>query len=156
NFNDDWKIEDVQSNKKFTVSIPASIMNTLLENNEIKDPFYRDNEDQALEIAKKDYLFYKNFQVDQELLEHEHIDIKFHGIDTIAEISLNGNIIATTENMHRIYEFNMKPFLVEGENRLEVMLFSPLKYIEERQENDELIGVEHAVEGYQHLRKAHS
>src|SRR5699024_12696441 len=88
NFNDDWKIEDVQSNKKFTVSIPASIMNTLLENNEIKDPFYRDNENQALEIAIKDYLFYKNFQVDKELLEHEHIDIKFHGMDTITEFYL--------------------------------------------------------------------
>src|SRR5699024_1458493 len=104
----------------------------------------------------KDYLFYKNFLVDQKLLEHEHIHIKFHGIDTLAEISLNGNTIATTENMHRIYEFNMKPFLVEGENRLEVMVFSPLNYIEKRQKNDPLIGVDHAVYGYQHLRKAHS
>ncbi|SFL53485.1 beta-mannosidase [Gracilibacillus orientalis] len=156
NFNDSWTMKDLQTKKEFDVKLPASVMNALLDAKEIDDPFYRDNEDQALEVAKKDYLFYKTFEVDQTLLTHEEITITFHGIDTISEISLNGHRLATTENMHRIYEWNVKPFLVEGENVIQVMLFSPLKYIEEKQANDRLAGVHHAVDGYQHVRKAHS
>ncbi|MGN8647504.1 beta-mannosidase [Gracilibacillus sp. HCP3S3_G5_1] len=156
NFNDNWMIKDLQTEKEFEIRLPASVMSALLDANEIEDPFYRDNEDLALEVASKDYLFSKRFEVDQKILAHEKVTITFHGIDTIAEISINGHKLATTENMHRIYEWNIQPFLVKGENVLNVMLFSPLKYIEEKQKNDRLAGVDHAVDGYQHIRKAHS
>ncbi|WP_163578852.1 beta-mannosidase [Gracilibacillus saliphilus] len=156
NFNDNWTMKDLQSEKEYHVRLPASVMNTLLDANEIADPFYRDNEEQALEVANKDYLFYKRFEVDQTLLAHEKVTITFHGIDTIAEITINGQKLATTENMHRIYEWNVKELLVEGENEIHVTLFSPLKYIEEKQRKNRLVGVDHAVDGYQHLRKAHS
>lgn len=156
NFNDNWTMKDLQTEREYHVRLPASVMNTLLDANEIADPFYRDNEEQALEVANKDYLFYKRFEVDQTLLAHEKVKITFHGIDTIAEITINGQKLATTENMHRIYEWNVKELLVEGENEIHVTLFSPLKYIEEKQRKNRLVGVDHAVDGYQHLRKAHS
>ncbi|MFD2657352.1 beta-mannosidase [Gracilibacillus thailandensis] len=156
NFNDNWTMKDLQTEKEYHVRLPASVMNTLLDAHEIADPFYRDNEEQALEVANKDYLFYKRFEVDQTLFAHEKVTITFHGIDTIAEITINGQKLATTENMHRIYEWNVKELLVEGENEIRVTLFSPLKYIEEKQRKNRLAGVDHAVDGYQHLRKAHS
>ncbi|MDX8047141.1 glycoside hydrolase family 2 protein [Gracilibacillus sp. S3-1-1] len=156
NFNNEWFVRGVNNSTKYSVTLPESVMNILLENNEISDPYYRDNEDQALEIAKNDYKFWKKFNVDQSLIEHENISICFHGIDTVAEVSINDQFVAKTENMHRVYEWDIKPYLELGENELQVTLYSPLNYIKEKQADDPLIGVHHAVEGFQHLRKSHS
>ncbi|UOQ85042.1 beta-mannosidase [Gracilibacillus salinarum] len=156
NFNQNWQMKTLDNEDTYAVTLPASVMATLFDANVIEDPFYRDNEDLAKEIASKDYLFRKEFNIDREQLAFQHISFMFHGIDTIAAIMLNGQTLLETDNMHRTYEVDIKPYLQEGENVLEVYLYSPISYITEMQQKDPLAGVDHAMEGYQHLRKAHS
>ncbi len=154
--NHTWKLKEQNDNTWYETSLPASVMNTLLNEGEIEDPFYRDNERLALDVASNDFIFKKEFEVDSKLLEHDQLSLKFHGIDTIAKVFLNGQLILESNNMHRIYEVPVKSFLEAGMCTIEVHLFSPLQYIQRKQANDRLIGVDHAVDGYQHLRKAHS
>lgn len=41
-------------------------------------------------------------------------------MDTVATISINGEVIGTTENMFRRYIFDIKPILQLGSNNIEV------------------------------------
>ncbi len=154
--NNDWTLIDPSTKKQYPTNVPSSVLHTLLLANEIEDPFYRLNEPIGVELAKKEYLYKKQFDLTQAQLDAEYVYIKFHGLDTITTIILNGNVIANTNNMHRIYEFDVKQFLQKDNNQLEVTIHSPINDIQEKQTNDLLIGVEHAVEGYPHIRKSHS
>ncbi|SER49235.1 beta-mannosidase [Gracilibacillus ureilyticus] len=156
NFNQGWKMKELSGNAWYPVTLPASVMNTLLDAEVIDDPFYRDNEEKALEVAQKDYIFQKEFEIKKGELEYDHFEFIFHGVDTIADIFLNGHKISNTDNMHRIFEISVKDYLKEGTNILKVILYSPIRYIESMHEKDPLAGVDHAIQGYQHLRKSHS
>ncbi|WP_226670386.1 beta-mannosidase [Metabacillus litoralis] len=151
-----WKMKRTDDTEWLNVSVPGSVMTDLLKNGKIEDPFYRDNEDKAYEIASKDYEFIKDFQVDDVLIDNDHIVVRFEGIDTLSEIKINGYTIANTNNMHRTYEFDLKPFLTLGENTIQLTLFSPIEYVTNKQKELPLWGVPHAIEGYPHLRKGHS
>ncbi|SHM58238.1 beta-mannosidase [Gracilibacillus kekensis] len=155
-FNHDWYLRNNSEEEQYKVNLPASVIHTLLEEELIPDPFYRDNEDQALMLSANDYVFLKEFEMDGALLSHENIQLKFHGIDTIAKIEINDQTIGSTDNMHRIYEFDVKSILCEGTNKLKVTLYSPVDYVQEKNRENQLPGVHHAVEGFQHLRKSHS
>ncbi|MBM7603971.1 beta-mannosidase [Metabacillus crassostreae] len=137
-------------------SVPGSVMNDLLRQGEIGDPFYRDNERFAYEIASKDYIYTREFIIQEELLNYQKLILRFDGLDTLTEIKLNGKSIAKTKNMHRVYEYNVKPYLNSGTNKLEVTLFSPIEYISKKQNEEKLWGVVDAIEGYPHIRKGHS
>src|SRR5690625_1616828 len=156
NLNGMWKMREADQQEWLDVTVPGSVMNDLLTNGKIEDPFYRDNEDQAIGIAEKDYEYVKEFVLTEEFLLQDKIILRAEGLDTLATIYLNDTEIASTNNMHRTYEFDVKDMLKNGENKIKVMLFSPINYIKEKQEAQPLIGVDHAVAGYQYLRKGHS
>ena len=108
-----------------------------------------------LDIAAKDYIYSRIFLIEEELLNQDKIVLHCEGIDTLADILINDKLAEKTDNMHRIYEVDVKPFLKVGENEIAVHFASPLKYIQEKQTERPLVGVGDAVEGYPHLRKAH-
>jgi len=139
-----------------TTSVPGSVMTTLLEHDKIDDPFYRDNEDQSREILKHDYEYMRDFEVPSELMRQDHIVLRCEGLDTLSHIFINNDKVASTDNMHRTYEFDIKPFIKEGHNTIHITFNSPIAYIEEKHAEQPLDGVEHAMEGYQYMRKAHS
>ncbi|GAA0290543.1 beta-mannosidase [Gracilibacillus halotolerans] len=156
NLNENWELQSSIEAECLPITLPASVMNTYLAEGKIDDPYYRDNEDEALVIAENDYIFRKTFNVEGDILSDEYIWLVFHGIDTVADISLNGKVLLSTENMHRKYKVDVKDVLKKTANQLEIKLYSPLKYIQGKQEENPLPGVSHAVDGYQHLRKSHS
>ncbi|WP_368658780.1 glycoside hydrolase family 2 protein [Metabacillus halosaccharovorans] len=156
NLNGTWQMKSVGSSENLKVLVPGTVMNDLLCHGRIDDPFYRDNERFAYDIASKDYVYIRDFIVEEELIQSENIILRFEGLDTLAEIKINENSVAKTHNMHRIYEFDVKSFLVPGLNKLQVTLFSPIQYISKKQTEEKLWGVGDAIEGYPHLRKGHS
>jgi len=150
-----WKLHRIQTDEIFPCRIPGTVLQTLLEAGMIEDPFYRDNEERLQPIFYEDFCFEKEFNIEKSFFEEDAIFLCFDGLDTIAEIKLNGKLLARTNNMHRKHEFRCKDFLQEGLNKIEVRFFSPVRYIEERQKSVPLWGVPEAVSGYPHIRKAH-
>src|SRR5690606_22667244 len=60
-------------------------------------------------------------------------DLVCAGLDTVAEVTLNGVRVGATANQHRSYRFPVRHLLREGENTLTVTFSSALEYAEERQ-----------------------
>ncbi len=137
--------------------VPGSVYEALLDKKLIPDPFYRDNELQVLPLMDNEFVYTTCFQVTGEMLGYDGLLLKFEGIDTLADIYLNGEYLGCAYNMHRVWEFDLLSAqgLKEGENQLKVALHSPTKYIKEENEKVYTGGALEAMEGFPHLRKAH-
>ena len=144
-----WQMQGAGFNCEGTV--PGSVYSFLLENKLMDDPFYRDNERDALKLMENDFDFLKKF-----VFSKADFPVLLHcdGLDTLCDIYINGKFVAHTDNMHRTYEFDVTDLLVNGENEIKITCLSPNKFVREMYEKDPVYGCNDALKGHPHLRKA--
>ena len=136
-------------------TVPGSVYHDLLTAGLIPDPFYRDNENEALKIMDFDFAYSRIFDVPAELIDSDRVLLRCHGLDTLAEVEINGCSAGRANNMHRIWEYDVKALLHEGENTIRISFASPTGYIREAYERKPLEGSSDAMRGFPYLRKAH-
>ncbi|QUI24168.1 glycoside hydrolase family 2 protein [Vallitalea pronyensis] len=153
--NGPWQMKRVDWYQWIKAEVPGSVYNDLLQEDLMEDPFYGENDKDITALSQYDYVYHKDFTVSEDMFHADQVCLTCLGLDTIATISLNGKVIAKTNNMHRTYDVDVKPFLREGENNLSIHFSSSLTYIEEQNKKYPLWGVDTTLSGYPHLRKAH-
>ena len=141
--------------QKVPAQVPGSVYHDLLQNGLIQDPFYRDNEMEALKLMDHDFLYSRSFWVDETLLESDAVILRCEGLDTIATVYCNGEVVGLADNMHRIWEFDVKGTLHPGENTVCIRFASPTKYIKEQYAKSVADGTGDAMVGFPLIRKAH-
>lgn len=137
------------------MKIPGSVYSTLLEKGLMPDPYDRMNELEALRLMENSFCFQTTFSVNSEQLLGDFLLLRFDGIDTLAEVYLNGILLGQTDNMHRIWEFDIEEIAKIGENTLRVEFASPTKYIAKENAKVYTGGSAECMKGFPHLRKAH-
>ena len=135
--------------------VPGSVYHDLLSAGRIEDPFWRDNENEALRLMENEFVYSRSFSVGAELLGCDAVILRCEGLDTIAVIRVNGIPAGTADNMHRIWEFDVRDLLREGDNDITVRFSSPTKYIREAYALSRADGSSDAMVGFPLLRKAH-
>ena len=98
--------------------VPGTIHTDLLRAGLIDDPFDADNESALSWIGKSVWEYSKTFTFDPRSADRH--DLVCEGLDTIATITINGAVVAHTQNQHRTYRFDLRPYLATGENRIAV------------------------------------
>lgn len=83
-------------------------------------------------LSREDYTYQTEFDVTEQMMKNSQIRLKFLGIDTLADIYLNGTHVGNTYNMHRTWEFSVRELLKEKGNLLEIRFHSPILYMEEQ------------------------
>lgn len=140
---------------RVSATVPGSVYHDLLTAGQIEDPFYRDNENEALKIMDNDFIYSRDFTVPADLLESDAVLLRCDGLDTLATVSVNGTVVGTAKNMHRIYEFDVKFVLKAGENHISVKFDSPTRFIKKSYAESRADGSSDAMVGFPNLRKAH-
>ena len=128
-----WQMRDTQSNKWLPATVPGGTYTDLLAAGQIPDPFVGKNEKQVQWVADRDWEYCHEFSVEPGLLEQDRVELVCTGLDTLAEITLNGQPVGQTNNMFRTYRWDIKSQLASGTNTLTVIFRSPLAYINGRQ-----------------------
>ena len=108
-------------------TVPGTIHTDLLANGLIPDPFWRDRELVLQWIGEEDWVYRTTFQASPQLLEKEVVELVFHGLDTFADVRLNGGTILQADNMFRSWIVDEGADLHPGENTLEIHFSSPLQ-----------------------------
>lgn len=125
--NGEWEMRRADESDWRPARVPGCVHTDLLRLGEIPDPYVGRN-DLALQwIGEKDWVYRKHFRVDSVDLRQEHLQLVFEGLDTYADIRLNGRPVASTDNMFRRWRFDVKELLVPGENSLEIRFNSVFK-----------------------------
>ena len=154
--NQSWKMKIIGTDEYIEASVPGSVYNDLINADKLEDPYYRDNEGLALELMKNDFEYRGTFDVSDDLSDADEVFLRFNGIDTIADIELNGVRLGSVDNMHRTWDFRVLKYLKPAENELVVTLHSPVNYIAEKYKEDPaILGTEDAMRGFPHIRKGH-
>ena len=96
-------------------TVPGSVYSFLMGKDLMPDPYYRDNELEATKILENDFTFSKVFDF---RMPDAKVLLRCEGLDTLCDLYLNGKHVAYTDNMHRVYEFDVRDVLKAGENEI--------------------------------------
>ena len=118
-----WKFSKKGANQWHDAIVPGTIHTDLLHNKLIPDPYYRDNESSLQWIGNEDWEYRTSFTVDASLLHKRNIELVFNGLDTYADVYLNGKLILSADNMFRQWRIDVKKILKSG-NQLLVRFYS--------------------------------
>ncbi|GAB2535015.1 glycoside hydrolase family 2 TIM barrel-domain containing protein [Rhodanobacter koreensis] len=111
-------------------AVPGTVQTDLLAAGLVADPFHRDNEAQIQWVGLSDWQYRSVFNVDRATLARKHIELVLDGLDTFADVYLNGSRLIAADNMFRRWRIPVKSLLREGANTLEVRLYSPIKRLQ--------------------------
>lgn len=150
-----WRMREADSQTWHSAHVPGSVYADLMADGTMPDPFWRENELDAFERMKKDYVYQRAFTVSEAQLAHAHVELVCEGLDTLAHVSLNGREIAFADNMHITWVWDVKEQLHAGENTLEIRFDSPILYCAKKAEEAPGWESSDATPGFRHLRKAH-
>lgn len=150
-----WKMRQVGKEAWLDASVPGSVYGDLLAQGEMKDPFWKDNENEVCELMEEDYEYVETFDCEDGILDSDRVVLRFDGLDTVADVYLNGKHLGSPLSMHRIWEYDVKEIAKPEGNELRVVLHSPNKWIREAFKKCRTLGNDDTFEGFVHLRKAH-
>ena len=150
-----WRMREADSETWHSAHVPGSVYADLMADGAMPDPFWRENELDAFERMKKDYVYQRAFTVTEAQLAHAHVELVCEGLDMLAHVSLNGREIAFADNMHITWVWDVKEQLHAGENTLEIRFDSPILYCAKKAEEAPGWESSDATPGFRHLRKAH-
>ncbi len=105
--------------------VPGSIHTDLLAAGLIPDPYLDENEKTQSWIGLTDWTYRTTFDW-TESTDERH-ELVFAGLDTVATIHLNGEEVASVQNMHRSHRVDVTALLHAGENDIEIAFRSPIR-----------------------------
>jgi beta-mannosidase len=105
-------------------NVPGTVHTDLLLNKKIPDPFYRDNEQKLQWIEKENWEYEADFDIDDKIISKQNIDLVFNGLDTYADVYLNGVLILQADNMFRTWKVDVKKYLRPRNNQLHIRFAS--------------------------------
>ncbi|MHA1726021.1 MAG: glycosyl hydrolase 2 galactose-binding domain-containing protein [Promethearchaeota archaeon] len=150
-----WKLKRENGKEELLAEVPGSVFEALLNQNIIEDPFYGVNEREMTWVYESNWKYEKEFNISREFLTHQYVTLCFKGIDTLSKIFLNDKFIDSTKNMFLTHEFEVKSLIHEGNNKLEVIIYSPTQAAKELIKiHGKLVTDESALPGIEYLRKA--
>ncbi len=150
----EWLFRETSEDEWLLAEVPGGVHTDLLRLGRIPDPFFGDDEKQVQWVAERDWVYLKSFRVDGVLWGEDRVMLVCDGLDTLAQVRLNGRVLGETANMFRQFEWEVTSLLREGENELTITFRSPVAYISRLQDQRPLRGVLQAIPGGSHLRKA--
>ncbi|MCB9134062.1 MAG: glycoside hydrolase family 2 protein [Anaerolineales bacterium] len=148
-----WQFRQTGTDEWLPATVPGGVHTDLLALNKIPDPFVADNELKVMWVAETDWEYRHTFTADAALLAENNIHLVCDGLDTIADVYLNGTYLGHADNMFRQWTWPVKPHLRPGENQLAIVFGSPVRFITAKQAQLPLTGGGD-IPGGPHLRKA--
>ena len=136
---DDWTVTiagdqlpagapDGIAGRTLPATVPGQVHTDLEREGLLPDPTFDRNEAAAAWVGRADWCYRRTVDVDPR--GFERVDLVCDGLDTVAELSLDGIVVGTTRNMHRRYRFDARDRtggLGRGSKTLEVLFESPYR-----------------------------
>lgn len=100
---DGWHLR--HEGKPFPAVVPGCVHTDLLAAGVIPDPFIGLGEKEVAWVGRREWTYERELSAGPS--GHEQTDLVFDGLDTVAEITLNGQPLGRVRNMHRSYRFDV-------------------------------------------------
>lgn len=115
-----WEFAQVGRNEWLPATVPGTVHQDLISHNKLPNPFYGMNEQKVQWVENEDWVYKTTFNVTDEQLSRDAALLILEGLDTYADIYLNGSLLERTDNMFVGYTLPVKEVLRKGENHLQI------------------------------------
>lgn len=122
-----WVFSKTNEKEWRSAKVPGCVQADLIEHGVIPDYRSEQGVESAQWVELEDWTYRTSFGLPDSFTKHEHIELEFKGLDTFAEIYLNGALLGSADNLFRTWRFEIKPFLRSGENELTINFRSTWK-----------------------------
>ena len=145
--NDEWILRSIDENEKipfkvpqdfqnpgdgwYSGSVPKQVQEFILERKELPDPRFGDNAALWVKIFEKEWVYCKQFKTP---VQAGNVELCLQGLDTEADIILNGKKIAYANNMHRRWRIPVSEYMNKNGklNTLIIRFYPPRRIIGNR------------------------
>ncbi|MDP9028083.1 MAG: glycoside hydrolase family 2 protein, partial [Actinomycetota bacterium] len=130
---DGWTVEPaggslvprpVREYGRVAAEVPGTVHTDLLAAGLIEDPYLGTNEKLQEWVGSTSWRYATEFEAP--VSDATRTDLVFEGLDTVATVRLNGEIILESRNQHRSYRVPVAERLRVGVNQLEVLFAAPV------------------------------
>ena len=150
-----WKFRQAGLDQWYPASVPGSVHLDLLNANLIPDPFVSDNEEKVQWVPREAWEYCLQFDANPSVVDNQRQYLVFDGIDTLATVELNGQLLGSCDNMYRTYEWEVSTLLKQSGNQLVLKFPSLGDYLDSKLAERRVPGVGfHGLEGGYYIRKA--
>ncbi len=125
-FNPRWQFAMEGDSTFLPAEVPGNVFLDLYNNKKIQHPYFGDNEKKVQWVSRNNWVYKREFSLCSKYLDFENVNLVFEGLDTYAEVILNGKKILNADNMFRKWSVPVKGILRKI-NEIEVHFTSPLK-----------------------------
>lgn len=151
--NGEWSFRELANGEWMRATVPGCNYLDLLEHGKIPDPFYRTNEKDVLWIGERDWEYRRAFEVTENERKSDRIYLCADMLDTVCQVFINEELIASPCNCFIGYRFEVKRYLKAGGNEIRIVFQSPVHYIGEKQKAVECLHNGNGLDGFPHIRK---
>lgn len=121
--NEGWNLKTDTLNIDLQVDVPSVVQTNLCEAGLIPHPYLGKVEQDLQWIPQRNWDYSLNFNVDEKVFGKDNIDLVFNGLDTYADVWLNGEKILHSDNMFKQYSKDVKNLLKKKDNELKVRFY---------------------------------
>ncbi len=114
------KLSDI---KTIAAKVPGNVELDLVRAGLAEDPQKGDNVYKFRKYESYQWLYSKKF-ASPKLEKGQRAILKLDGVDTLADVFVNGKLVGSPENMFIGHEFDITKFLSSGTNKLEIIIRS--------------------------------
>ena len=105
-------------------TVPGGIYTALYDAKLIPDPYFAQNERFTQWPGRADWLFSRSFTLPEGFAAAKAVTLRLEDVDCFAVVKVNGHEVGRTSNRFLRYDFDVRPFLKDGENRIEALFES--------------------------------
>jgi beta-mannosidase len=117
-----WDLADVQGNNRVAFTVPGDGISALHAAGGIPDPYWGRNEYDLRWICETDWVASRSFTHDG-----TPCDLVIEGLDTVAEVRLNGVLALSAANAFRRWRVDAAGLIRRGENQISITFRSPVQ-----------------------------
>lgn len=121
--NNGWNLKTDTLSIDLNVDVPSVVQADLYKNGIIPHPYTENIEPELQWIPQRVWDYSLTFDVDKNIWQKDNIDLIFNGLDTYADVWLNGVKIIHSDNMFVRYEKEVKNLLKKSGNELKVRFY---------------------------------
>jgi beta-mannosidase len=115
-----WTVSGATNVTNISATVPGQIHTDLLAAGVIDEPFYGAGDATLEWVAMSNWDYVASFSVPSSMLARQHVQLISLGIDTVADIFINGQHVFFSDNMFHRVRLDVKRFLAAGKNDIRV------------------------------------
>ena len=116
-----WTLTDINGDYRCDIVMPCDGITALHKAGHIPDPYWGRNEYDLRWIGERDWLVTRDVT-----LEDSHVDLVISGVDTVATIRWNEQVVLQSDNVHRSFRVDLSDVAKMGRNTVEITFHSPV------------------------------